>query len=150
LADICGWHHGQASGALSDLHKAGLIARLVERRNRCSVYVLPEHVGGRATAAHGRNKPAAATVLTEDEAATVAQAKRLVASGIDVSAAVVKRLLAMQGRSAGSTLTSPEVDALARLVHRSRTPIPGLPRTVVAVEDADLDAILSVLDRVLT
>src|SRR5689334_10992371 len=46
IAEVTGWHHGQASGALSALHKTGHIARLAEeRRNRCAVYVLPEHVG---------------------------------------------------------------------------------------------------------
>lgn len=43
------WHHGQASGALSVLHKAGRIVRLAKAHNRerCSVYVLPEYVEGR-------------------------------------------------------------------------------------------------------
>lgn len=53
LADGTGWHHGQASGVLSVLHKTGRIARLTERRNRCAIYVLPEYVQGRETAAHG-------------------------------------------------------------------------------------------------
>jgi DNA-binding MarR family transcriptional regulator len=43
-------HHGQASGVLSVLHRAGLIARLEQRRNKCSIYVLPEFVAGRETA----------------------------------------------------------------------------------------------------
>ena len=43
-------HHGQASAALSVLHREGLIARLEERRNKCSIYVLPEFVAGRQTA----------------------------------------------------------------------------------------------------
>lgn len=47
LSEITNWHHGQASGALSVLHKAGLIARLVERRNKCAIYVAPEFVNGR-------------------------------------------------------------------------------------------------------
>ena len=47
LGDIKGWHAGQSSGALSNLHKVGLIVRLKERRNRCSVYVLPSFVGDR-------------------------------------------------------------------------------------------------------
>jgi hypothetical protein len=38
---------------LSDLHKAGRIARLTEERNRCKVYVLPEYVNGRETEPHG-------------------------------------------------------------------------------------------------
>jgi hypothetical protein len=50
LADIQSWHHGQASGVLSVLHKEGLIARLIEKRNRCAVYVMPEYVNGRAIA----------------------------------------------------------------------------------------------------
>lgn len=54
LAEVYGWHHGQASGALSVLHKEGRIARLAKvRRNRCSVYVLPAHVEGREVAPHG-------------------------------------------------------------------------------------------------
>lgn len=32
-------HHGQSSGALSTLHKAGLIFMTYERRNKCQVYV---------------------------------------------------------------------------------------------------------------
>lgn len=49
LADPLGWHHGQASGALSVLHKTGWIARLTETRQRSKVYVLPEYVAGRPT-----------------------------------------------------------------------------------------------------
>lgn len=49
-----GLHHGQGSGALSNLHKAGLLVRLSERRGRCKVYVTPAHVQGRETEAHGR------------------------------------------------------------------------------------------------
>lgn len=57
LREIANLHHGQASSVLSTLHKAGLIARLTERRNRCHVYVLNEYVGDRETQAHGRRKP---------------------------------------------------------------------------------------------
>lgn len=57
VAEFFGWHHGQASGVLSALHKAGRIARLgPPRRHRCSVYVLPEFVGGRDTEPHGRKR----------------------------------------------------------------------------------------------
>src|SRR5262245_7146615 len=49
LADAMGWHHGQASGVLSTLHMTDRIARLVLRRNRCHVYVLPENVNERPT-----------------------------------------------------------------------------------------------------
>lgn len=51
LATRTGWHHGQASGALSVLHLEGRVARLKARRDRCSVYVLPEWVAMRETAA---------------------------------------------------------------------------------------------------
>lgn len=63
LGDARHWHHGQASGVLSVLHKEGRIARLAERRNKCEVYVLPEHVDGRDTKPHGRKRP----TLTDDE-----------------------------------------------------------------------------------
>jgi hypothetical protein len=53
LAYVTDWHHGQASGALSNLHKAGRIARLSQVRKRCKVYVLPQYVDGRETEAFG-------------------------------------------------------------------------------------------------
>jgi hypothetical protein len=42
-------HHGQVSSALTNLHRAGRIARLSDKRNRCKVYVLPEFVNNRDT-----------------------------------------------------------------------------------------------------
>ena len=54
LADITGWHHGTTSGALSNLHKDGRISRLVEKRNKCKVYVTNADVDGRDTEAPGR------------------------------------------------------------------------------------------------
>lgn len=51
-----GWHHGQATGVLSTLHKAGHIARLRETRNNSSIYVAPADIHGRPTAPHGRRK----------------------------------------------------------------------------------------------
>lgn len=59
LVDNTPWHHGQASGALSNLHKAGLIARLAgreHRRQRCAPYVTLANVGGRETAPYVPNK----------------------------------------------------------------------------------------------
>lgn len=53
LADLYGWHHGQASGVLSVLHKTGHVERLTARRDRCHVYVLPAHVHGLPTEPHG-------------------------------------------------------------------------------------------------
>jgi ribosomal protein S25 len=39
--------HGQASSALSHLHRAGHIRRIKERRNKQEIYVTPENVGER-------------------------------------------------------------------------------------------------------
>lgn len=58
LALTAGWHHGQASAALSNLHKAGRIARLTERRDRCKVYVLLGNVAGREVEQFAPNKRA--------------------------------------------------------------------------------------------
>lgn len=49
LSEITNWHHGTSSGALSVLHKEGIIARLKETRNRCAVYVAIEYINGRPT-----------------------------------------------------------------------------------------------------
>lgn len=54
LGDELGLHHGTVSGGLSVLHKAGIIARLVERRGKSKVYVLPQYVQGRMTELQGR------------------------------------------------------------------------------------------------
>lgn len=56
LGIALGLHHGQSSGALSNLHRSGLIVRLAERRQRCGVYVLPMYVNGRVTVPHRSNK----------------------------------------------------------------------------------------------
>ena len=42
-------HHGTISGALTELHKVGVLSRLVEKRGRCHVYVIPEYINGRDT-----------------------------------------------------------------------------------------------------
>lgn len=39
IADALRLHHGQASGALSNLHKAGLVFQLTAPRNKCLPYV---------------------------------------------------------------------------------------------------------------
>lgn len=54
IAEASGWHHGTVSGALSVLHKTGKIARLLETRARCRVYVLPPYIGDRETDSQGR------------------------------------------------------------------------------------------------
>ena len=55
LATEASYHHGEASGTLSRLHYAGAVARLQARRNRCSVYVLPENVNGRTLSEYTPN-----------------------------------------------------------------------------------------------
>lgn len=53
VASALDLHHGQASAALSVLHKEGRLVRLVERRGgRSQVYVTPDHVLDRETAPH--------------------------------------------------------------------------------------------------
>jgi hypothetical protein len=49
LGEIENWHAGQSSGSLSVLHKEGLVYRLKEKRNRCSIYVTEEYINGRET-----------------------------------------------------------------------------------------------------
>lgn len=56
LAAEFGWHHGQASGVLSVLHKEGLIARLSHTRSRCKVYVLPQYTQNRSTEPYQPNR----------------------------------------------------------------------------------------------
>jgi len=47
VEDTFGIGHGQASSALSHLHRAGLVRRVKMRRKRHEIYVLPEFVNGR-------------------------------------------------------------------------------------------------------
>lgn len=65
-----GRHHGSLSSALTNLHRAGKIARLSEKRGRCKVYVTPQHVMGRETEAPTRRQEvesrAVYTLLPED------------------------------------------------------------------------------------
>lgn len=68
LRYLTGWHHGQASGTLSCLHKAGRLARLADTRAGMALYVLPECVEGRETRAHGR-APSAEVVALRAEVA---------------------------------------------------------------------------------
>lgn len=55
LADRHGLHHGEASAALSRLHRVGMLARLTAKRGRSQIYVLPEHVAGRPTSPYRPN-----------------------------------------------------------------------------------------------
>jgi hypothetical protein len=56
IATALSLHHGQASAALSVLHRAGQISRLTDKRNRCSVYVANNYVNGRTTAESSKTK----------------------------------------------------------------------------------------------
>lgn len=49
------FHHGNASGALSNLHRKGLIVRLTETRGGCVVYCLPEFAGQRSVESYVGN-----------------------------------------------------------------------------------------------
>jgi hypothetical protein len=57
-------HHGSLSGALTVLHKAGRLARLAEKRNRCSIYVYPGYEAGRLTVAAKRQPKVAHVKIT--------------------------------------------------------------------------------------
>ena len=54
ISELTMWHHGTSSGTLSVLHKSGKIARLLETRARCRVYVLPRYICNRETDSQGR------------------------------------------------------------------------------------------------
>lgn len=49
-------HHGEVSGALSSLHREGVIYRLTEKRGKSKVYVLPRFCNGRTIEEYGRKK----------------------------------------------------------------------------------------------
>lgn len=51
-------HHGQASSALSNLHRIGALARLTQVRDRCHVYVVNRRsfIQGRDTTAYGAGR----------------------------------------------------------------------------------------------
>jgi hypothetical protein len=69
-------HHGQASSALSVLHKAGRIVRLAEKRNRCHVYVMPNEAVGRVVQPHGRKQQQVET--TDAEIAALADVRAII------------------------------------------------------------------------
>jgi DNA-binding MarR family transcriptional regulator len=88
IRDITGMHHGQASSTLSVLHKEGRLARLKQRRDRCQVYVLPEHVGDRETEDHGRKKPA--PTESEQYALDHLAAKLAISEGLGIGMTTVR------------------------------------------------------------
>lgn len=69
VSSTLGLHHGQASGALSNLHKGGRVVRLTQKRGKCAIYVYPEYVEGRSVAPYGRRTPASPEVGTDVQSA---------------------------------------------------------------------------------
>lgn len=80
VAGVLRLHHGQASGALSNLHKAGRAARLTKKRRKCAIYVHPDFVEGRPVAPYGRRKPATPEVGTESQPAPQPSSTALLAA----------------------------------------------------------------------
>lgn len=77
LRGLTDWHHGQASGALSNLHKTGDLARLHDQRGHCKIYVAPEFVLGRLTERQGRHitPDATGSALTASEHACLVECR---------------------------------------------------------------------------
>ena len=63
------YHHGSISSALTNLHRAGTLARLVEKRNGCHVYVLTDCVAERPTQPPGRVRAAKAKAGAQSQPA---------------------------------------------------------------------------------
>lgn len=75
IGSTLGLQQGQVTAALSALHKEGKITRLANvRRAKCSAYVTPSYIEGRATVSPGRAKGVSKEVarkpliLSRDEA----------------------------------------------------------------------------------
>lgn len=99
LSEVTGWHHGQASGALSVLHKTSHIVRLADTRSRCKIYVHPGSVGGRKIEAHRGNLAGTVGNLTQEKPMmTQEQADALIA-GHDVLVHRIQRNLGAWGDS---------------------------------------------------
>lgn len=79
LSEIENLHAGQSSGVLSVLHKAGLIVRLKQRRDRCSIYVAPPFVKEREISA--RNFNSSKEELGREILALIQQDKSLFTAG---------------------------------------------------------------------
>lgn len=132
LGQYLGVHHGIASGVLSVLHKAGKIDRLAgERRLRCSVYVLPEHVQGRPTAPYG-GKPKHADL-------NVPATDRLVISDTDA----VESYLAPAPTAHAASLAARREDAVA-IVAKHMSPLSLAPSyTVLAAAGSIVDDLIA-------
>lgn len=111
------WGHSNASRVLSEAHRDGHVVRLAEKRNNCSVYVLPGWRRGRDTVPHKRDtvtaEGQALAGCLDDTAAMAARVVRLIESyGLCDSRFQTMRVL-------GSDLLT--------AVGRETTDEPGLP-----------------------
>jgi hypothetical protein len=103
LSDATGWHHGQSSGVLSNLHQEGIIDRLTIRRHGCLVYVNPRYVEGRPMSPfrHRRGLTATDKELLTLFAQKVASAKMRQQQALWISTDDVEDLLRIaEGRDA--------------------------------------------------
>lgn len=66
-----GVSHESYTGARTNLHRRGDVARLAEQRDRRHVYVLPEHIHGRDTVPYKANRPREPERLPEPVARAV-------------------------------------------------------------------------------
>lgn len=85
LSEATGWHHGQASGALSVLHKTARVARLRMKRDKCQIYVLPSLVYDRPTSPYKPRPTVRANpddVLSTRERALLETAKQRAATAV--------------------------------------------------------------------
>jgi len=97
VAEHLGIHHGSASGALSNLHKAGRIVRTTDRRGRSEVYMIAEIA---ATLPVTLAAPRANASKKEIADAVAVIEKRLFIAGFcDVE---IERALAVLRRAGGS------------------------------------------------
>ena len=97
VAEHLGIHHGSASGALSNLHKAGRIVRTTDRRGRSEVYMIAEIA---ATLPVTLAAPRANASKKEIAEAVAVIEKRLFIAGFcDVE---IERALAVLRRAGGS------------------------------------------------
>jgi hypothetical protein len=103
LSDATGWHHGQASGVLSNLHQEGIIDRLTVRRHNCLVYVNPRYVEGRPMSPfrHRRGVSPEDKRRLDNAEARIASARQRVQTAIWISVDDLEALVMIaQGRDA--------------------------------------------------
>lgn len=86
-------HHGTISGALSDLHKEGLLALLEEKRGQgkasAHIYVHARMVGERTTLPHGKNNKPNLVPDPNSMAIKITRAKKLLTAWESVAESLV-------------------------------------------------------------